>query len=119
MNRNFKRKPNNANFPFRLIIGIIFASLVFAPILLPFAIIGIIVFVISKNLKNNDTSSSKTRSVNKKIAETRNTNDTSHVMDKEIKVVQSDSQKRLESLKSLYDNGFMDRDEYEERRKKI
>lgn len=34
-------------------------------------------------------------------------------------VIRTDSQKRLEEIKNLYDNGFMTKEEYEDKRKKI
>ncbi len=127
MNKN-NRSTGNGKLPSGLFIGIIFLLLGGIPILIPFIIIAVIVYLaFTKGAKGKNSTVDKF--INK--SSERSNNVAGKVMDiKEIIVSddesniegyvnKTDSQKRLEMLKSLYDNGFMERDEYEERRKKI
>lgn len=130
MNRNYYRRSSNGKPPIGFIIGIIFAllgTLGAVPQLIPlFIIIGITAFVIAKRGKGDNRSADKfvrrsserSESANKFI-ETKDI----IVTDDELNTAgyknKTDSQKRLEDLKNLYINGFMERDEYEEKRKKL
>lgn len=129
MNMNFYRRSSNGKPPVGFIIGIIFAllgTLGAVPQLIPLIIIiGITAIVVAKRGKGDNRSADKF--VNKssernksvgKLIETKDIiiNDKLSTSDYKNK---TDSQKRLESLKNLYINGFMERDEYEEKRKKL
>lgn len=129
MNRNYYRRSSNGKPPIGLIIGIIFAligTLEAVPQLFPILIIiAITSIVIAKRGKGNNRSSSKF--VNKTE---RNKSDAKFIKTKDIIVIddelntegyknKTDFEKRLEDLKGLYINGFMERDEYEEKRKRL
>ncbi len=129
MNRNYYRKSSNGKPPIGLFIGIIFAligTLEAVPQLFPILIfIAIIAIVFTKRGKDDNRSSSKF--VNKTE---RNKNNAKFIKTKDIIVIddelnteeyknKTDFEKRLEDLKNLYINGFMERDEYEEKRKRL
>lgn len=116
MNRNLfnsgKEKP--PSFDVGLIIAL-FTLLMAAPIIGIFALVGVIIYFISKNRKNET-----------KVEDLRTTVNKPNDVKKEVQVLNTDdyinltdSQKRLEELKSLYNNGFMSKDEYYEKRNKI
>jgi uncharacterized membrane protein len=116
MNRNLfnsgKEKPPSFNVG--LIIAL-FTLLMAAPIIGIFALVGVIIYFISKNRKNET-----------KVEDLRTTVNKPNDVKKEVQVLNTDdyinltdSQKRLEELKSLYNNGFMSKDEYYEKRNKI
>ncbi|MGD9568337.1 MAG: hypothetical protein AB7V48_08420 [Sedimentibacter sp.] len=130
MNRNFYRSPGNGKPPIGFIVGIIFALLGTVgavPQLIPLILItAIIIIVFTKRGKVDNRSADKF--VNKSSEEGNNagklidikdiivTNDESNTEGYKYK---TDSQKRLEELENLYINGFMEKDEYEEKRKKL
>ncbi|MDF2948683.1 MAG: hypothetical protein K0R07_701 [Sedimentibacter sp.] len=127
MNKN-NRSTGNGKLPSGLFIGIIFLLLSGIPILIPFIIIAAIVFLaftkgakskynpVDKFVNKNPERSNNVAEKGMDIKEIIVTDDESNMEGYKNK---TDSQKRLEMLKSLYNNGFMERDEYEERRKKI
>lgn len=118
MNRNFKRRPNNAKLPASLIM-VIFVLLATAPILIPFVLIGIFGYIASKSIKSSEGNFTK-ESINKIVDDIGKNSKMQRQQKVEgVQAVDSETQKQLESLKSLYENGFMDRDEYEERLKNI
>lgn len=127
MNSN-NRKPGNGKLPAGLFIGIIFFILSVAPLLIPLIIVAAIgYFAYTKGTKGKFNStdnfknknSDEIKSVDGKLKDIQNiivSNDESNLVDYKNK---TETQKRLEMLKMLYVNGFMERDEYEEKRKKM
>ncbi len=118
MNRNYRKKSNDGKMPIGFYFGIIFALLGVAgamPALLPIFVVAAIVITTFKRMKNVDMSS-----INKKSAVKAEKPDAEvekfNTVDLKNK---TDSQKRLETLKSLYQNGFMEKDEYEAARKRF
>lgn len=127
MNKN-NRNPGNGKLPTGLFIGIIFLLLSGVPQLIPFIIIAAIVFsAFSKGAKGKynavekfvNKSPERSNNVAGKVMEIKDIIVTDDESNMEGYKNKTETQKRLEMIKSLYDNGFMERDEYEERRKKI
>ncbi len=128
MNRNFYKRSSNGKPPISFIIGIaLLVILGAAPQLIPLIIIiGIAVTVIAKRGKGDNRSADKfvkksserSESANK-VIETKDIIVTDDELNTSGHKNITNSQKRLEELKNLYINGFMERDEYEEKRKKL
>lgn len=121
MNRNYKKKSNDGKLPAGFYIGIVFALIgisliipVILPVILPIIIIGA-VFIVSikrgKNISMKSFNSESIINIKKDTGEVEDFDATDYKN-------QTDSQKRLETLKGLYENGFMERDEYEATKKR-
>lgn len=128
---NKRNNSNNSNISSGLYFAIIFALfgfIVAVPYLIPILIIvGAILFKSKKpNLKNISKEKdeivnniNKINKVNKVGKPSKNNDNYDNVEELGDIKNKTDAQRRLEALESLYKNGFMEKDEYEEAKKRF
>ncbi|HNZ82810.1 MAG: SHOCT domain-containing protein [Sedimentibacter sp.] len=135
MSKKIKVKPSKGQSTAGFFVGIVFCLIglfVAIPIFGPFGIFWTMIAVIITVMNGKNAFTEEGVSTHEIIIEDNDTIKDSNLM-KGINIVKdnaeslkdedyvniSDSKKRLEQIKVLYENGFMTREEYEEKRKSI
>jgi len=135
MGKKIRVKPSKAQSTAAFFVGIVFCLIglfVAIPIFGPFGIFWTMIAVIITVMNGKNAFTEEGVSTHEIIIEDNDTIKDSNLM-KGINIVKdnaeslkdedyvniSDSKKRLEQIKVLYENGFMTREEYEEKRKSI
>ncbi|HPV84612.1 MAG TPA: SHOCT domain-containing protein [Sedimentibacter sp.] len=129
MGKKIRVKPSKAQSTAAFFVGIVFCLIglfVAIPMAGPFGIFWTLVAVIITVMHGKNAFTEEGVSTHEIIIEdndfikkTKLINDTPEETENEDYVNISDSKKRLEEIKLLYENGLINKDEYEEKRKSI
>lgn len=129
MGKKIRVKPSKAQSTAAFFVGIVFCLIglfVAIPMAGPFGIFWTLVAVIITVMHGKNAFTEEGVSTHEIIIEdndfikkTKLINDTTEETEDEDYVYISDSKKRLEEIKLLYENGLISKDEYEEKRKSI
>lgn len=129
MGKKIRVKPSKAQSTAGFFVGIVFCLIglfVAIPMAGPFGIFWTLVAVIITVMHGKNAFTEEGVSTHEIIIEdndfikkTKLINDTTEETEDEDYVYISDSKKRLEEIKLLYENGLINKDEYEEKRKSI